>query len=441
MKEDTASKKQQFQTLRGFQDILPDEYDYSTLIKKVARHRLRQAGFRRITTPVMEDTNVFTRGIGHATDIVQKEMFSMESRSGKSMTLKPESTAGIVRAYIEHGMVNLPQPVQLYAIEPHFRYDRPQKGRYRQFHQLDFEVIGSRDSSIDAQVIHLCQVILNDLKIGHHFTLQINTIGTLEVRKAYNEALKNYFYDKKRHLPEEELSRLESNPMRILDSKNEDVQILVSLAPKLEDFLDDVSEKYYQEVKEFLDELEVSYVENKTLVRGLDYYTDTVFEFWDKHEGAQNAVGGGGRYDGLVELLGGRPTPAVGAAFGLERIVAHLKEEHITPPEKDKIYVYVAQLGGEAKKKAMKILAELHDKGIHARGAMGKASMSYQLSIANKFGAPWAILLGEVEVREGTAILRNMVKGTQEVIPMAKVVEKVVKLVGKDNIDLYELGE
>jgi histidyl-tRNA synthetase len=432
---------QKYQTLRGFQDILPDEYDYFTLVKKVARHRLRQAGFRRISTPVLEETGVFTRGVGDTTDIVEKEMFTFQSRSETSMTLKPEGTAGIVRAYIEHSMMNLPQPVQLYCIEPHFRYDRPQKGRYRQFHQVDFEVIGARDASIDAQVILLSWKMLRDLGIGHRFSLQINTIGSAEVRKEYNDALRNYFYGKERHLSDELRHRLEKNPMRILDSKDEDVQILVALAPKLRDFLDDTSLSYYAEIKEFLQELKIPFVENQTLVRGLDYYTDTVFEFWDKNTGAQNAVGGGGRYDGLVELLGGRPTPAVGVAFGIERLVAHMKEENIIPPKKDKIPVFVAQLGGIAKKKAMSLLSELHDQGVHAIGAVGKASMKYQLEMANKFTADWAVLIGEVEVREGRAILRNMNAGTQEIVPFEGVVERIIDLVGKDTLDTYSLGE
>ncbi len=441
MSDDDVVKTQKYQTLRGFHDVLPDEYDFHTLVKKVARHRLRQAGFRRVSTPVMEETGVFIRGVGDTTDIVEKEMFTMTSRSGKSMTMKPESTAGIVRAYIEHGMMNLPQPVQLYYIEPHFRYDRPQKGRYRQFYQLGFEVIGARDASIDAQIILLSYKILSDLKIEHHFSLQLNTLGNLDVRRQYNDALRNYFYGKERHLPEDCLARLEKNPMRILDSKNEDVQILVSMAPKLESFIDKESLEYYTEVKSFLQELEIPYSENTSLVRGLDYYTDTVFEFWDKNQGAQNAIGGGGRYDGLVELLGGRSTPGVGVAFGVERIIDHMLEEGVVPPQKDRVPIFVAQLGGVSKKKAVRILSELHDQGVHARGAMGKASMKHQLEMANKFGVDWAIIIGEVEVRENKAILRNMKEGTQEIVSMDDVIRKTIENVGKDKVDTYALGE
>ena len=439
--DQNQKKPEKLQTLRGFNDILPDEYDYYTLIKKVARHRLRQSGFRRISTPMMEYIDVFARGIGDTSDIVSKEMFTMESRSGKMMALKPEATAGIMRAYLEHGMINLPQPVQLYCIEPHFRYDRPQKGRFRQFHQVDFEVIGARDASIDAQVIHLSYKILEDLNIVNHFSLQINTLGNIEVRKQYNEALRDYFYGKERHLPEQCVAQLDKNPLRILDSKDEDVQILVSMAPKMEDFLDDESRQFYDELKSFLTELNIPFTENKNLVRGFDYYTDTVFEFWDKNQGAQNAIGGGGRYDGLAEIMGGVHTPAMGVAMGVERIIAHLKEEGIVPPEKDKTHVFVAQLGGVAKQKALQLIADLHDRGVHARGAVGKASMKNQLRIADKFGVDWTILVGEVEVRENTAILRNMKAGTQEVMSMDDVVDKVVKIVGEENLDVYNLGE
>ena len=211
-KEIQEKKPKKFQTLRGFQDILPDMQDKFTLIKKAVRHRSRQSGFRRISTPIMEETGVFSRTLGEATDVVSKEMFTMESRSGKSMTLKPEATAGIVRAYIEHGMKSLPQPVQLYSIEPQFRYDRPQKGRYRQFYQCNFEVLGEKDPSIDAQVIHMAWKILEDLGIDDRLDIQINTLGSPEVREKYAEALRDFFYDKKQHLSQESQERLEKKP-------------------------------------------------------------------------------------------------------------------------------------------------------------------------------------------------------------------------------------
>lgn len=435
-------KPKKFQTLRGFQDLLPADHDLYTLIKKSVRHRGRQSGFRRITTPTMEETGVFERGLGESTDVVSKEMFTMESRSGKLMTLKPEATAGIVRAYIEHGMQTLPQPVQLYSIEPQFRYDRPQKGRYRQFHQYDFEVLGERDPSIDAQIIHMSWKILQDLGIEDRLDIQINTLGTPIVRKKYTEALKDFFYDKKQHLSADSQKRLETNPLRILDSKDEDDQILVSMAPKMKDFMDEESTKFYEAVKSYLKELKVPFYENESLVRGLDYYCDTVFEVWDRSLGSQNAVGGGGRYDGLGTVLGSpNPIPAFGCAFGVERVMGHMKDSGIETPNKDGVQVFVAQLGEEAKKKAIKIATELRDMGIHAVGGMGKSSMKAQLKMADKRNAPWAIILGEVEVREEIAILRNMKLGKQHKVEMKDLYKEILSLVGKENLDTYSLGE
>ena len=423
--EDKKPKK--FQTLRGFQDLLPDFQNYYTMIKKSVRHRGRQSGFKRITTPIMEETGVFSRSLGESSDVVSKEMFTMESRSGKLMTLKPEATAGIVRAYIEHGMHTLPQPVQLYSIEPQFRYDRPQKGRFRQFHQADFEVLGIKDASIDAQLIHMSYKILEDLGIADRVDIQINTLGSAENREEYMEALRDFFFDKSQHLSEESQARLEINPLRILDSKDEDDQILVSMAPKLKDFLSEESKAYYETVKEYLRELDVPFYENEGLVRGLDYYCDTVFEIWDKSQGAQNAIGGGGRYDGLAELLGGQPTPGFGFAMGVERIVGHMKDAGIEAESKDTVHFFVAQLGEEGKKKALKIATNLRDLGYNAIGGMGKSSMKAQLKMADRSGARWAIILGEIEVRENKAILRDMHLGKQEIIPLDNIEQTVIQ--------------
>lgn len=440
--EAEAPKPKKIQTLRGFQDFLPDMQDYYTLIKKAVRHRGRQSGFRRITTPVMEETGLFARGLGDETDVVSKEMFTMESKSGKSMTLKPESTAGVVRSYIEHGMQTLPQPVQLYYIEPHFRYDRPQKGRFRQFHQYGFEVLGDRDPSIDAQVIHMVWKILQDLEVDNRLDIQINTLGSTKVRKEYTEALQEFFYDKKRHLSEESQRRLETNPLRILDSKDEDDQMLVSIAPKLHDFLDEESKQFYATVKEYLTALKIPFYENTSLVRGLDYYCDTVFEIWDRSLGAQNAVGGGGRYDGLGEILGSsNPIPAFGCAFGVERVIGHIKESGVEPPSKDSVHVFVAQLGDEAKKESIKVATDLRELGIHTIGGMGKSSMKAQLKIADKLNVPWTIIIGEVEVRENMAIIRDMERGKQEKVSRDNLYNEIMKRVGKENIDTYTLGE
>jgi len=436
-----APKKQKLQTPVGVHDLLPSDHSYFTFIKKVVRHRARQAGFKRITTPIMENTEVFVRGVGDSTDIVGKEMYTFEDKGERSLTLKPEGTAGIVRSYIQHGMKEWPQPVQLYYVEPHFRYDKPQKGRYRQFWQIGFEILGESDPALDAQIIDMANRINEDLGVAHLFTIQLNNIGCPKCRTKYKEDLVNFYVGKERSLCGNCQDRLHSNPLRLLDCKAEDCQILAELAPKFDQYRCDDCSDFHTKLKGFLDELEIEYVENPKLVRGLDYYTGTVFEFWDKTHGAQNAIGGGGRYDGLVELMGGQPTPGSGYAAGIERIIMNMKRENVMIPSKDDIHVFVAQLGDDAKRKCLPLMNKLRDRGVKTVGALGKASMKAQLRLADKFKVPYTLIMGITEVREGVIIIRNMAKGQQETVPMDKVVEKVAKLIGEDNLDTYSPGE
>jgi len=438
---ETQGQKPPFQTPKGVHDILPKDHEYHTFIKKVVRHRCRQAGFRRITTPMFEFTDVFARSIGATSDIVSKEMYTFEDKKGRSLTLKPESTAGVVRAYIQNGMQSMPQPVALYYIEPHFRYDRPQKGRYRQFWQFGFEVIGESDPAIDAQLIYLAWKILDDLGIAQLFSIQLNNIGCAQCRPAYTQVLKDFYYGKERSLCYNCKDRLEKNPLRLLDCKEEDCQILAQIAPKLTDYLCEDCKAFDRDVKEFLEEMKIDYKDNPSLVRGLDYYTKTVFEFWDKTDGAQNAIGGGGRYDGLVELMGGQPTAASGFAAGMDRIIANMKREKIKVPQKDDLHVFVAQLGQEAKKRCLPLIADLRDAGIKTMGALGKGSIKTQLRMADKFNVPYTIILGLTEVREGTAIIRDMKVGSQKTVPFEDAVEEMVALIGEDDLDLYSPGE
>lgn len=426
-----------FQTPKGVHDILPHDHEFHTYIKKIVRHRCRQAGFKRITTPIFEFTEVFKRSVGEATDIVSKEMYTFDDKKGRSLTLKPEGTASICRAYIQHGMQDLPQPVELFYIEPHFRYERPQAGRYRQFWQFGFEVLGEADPALDAQSILLAYRIYQDLGIVDTLKLQVNNIGDLESRKAYAEALKDYYYGKERYLSEEDIERLKKNPIRILDSKNEDTMILNQSAPKFSDFISAESQAYHAEVLEYLTDLGIEYTENETLVRGLDYYSQTVFEFWDLKKGAQNSVGGGGRYDGLMELLGGPPTPAIGFAMGIERVIAQMKRNKVRVPSKDQLHVFVAQLGREAKKVCLPLINELRESGVRTMGALGKGAIRNQLKIADRFKAPFCVLIGLTEVRDGTAIIRDMTIGSQKTVKMENVVEEVIKRIGEKNLDFY----
>lgn len=435
-------KQAKLQLPKGVHDILPEEHQFFTMVKKVVRHRARQSGFRRISTPVFEHTDVFQRGIGTGTDIVEKEMFTFTNKAGeKSYSLKPEGTAGVIRAYLEHGMASDPQPVQLYYIEPHFRYDQPQKGRYRQFHQFGFELIGESDAALDAQVINLAHKINQDLEIADRLTLQINSIGCKKCRGQYTEDLKNFYYGKERSLCSNCNNRLEKNPLRLLDCKEEDCQILAKMAPKIDKALCPECKEYHAEVLDFLDELGIKYVKNTNLVRGLDYYNRTVFEFWDQHEGAQNAIGGGGRYDDLVEIMGGVPTPAVGYAAGLERVIAHMKAKGIKPIHKDKIQVFVAQLGLIAKKRSLSLVDQLRDRGVHVLGAHGKGSIKAQMRMADRFDADWTLLLGQIEVQEGTIIVRNMKKGSQEIMPYDEVIDEIINRIGPENLDKTTIWE
>lgn len=434
-----------FRTPKGTNDVLPEDHQYMTYIKKAVRHRARQAGFKRIDTPMFEYRGVFERGIGEHTDIVEKELFSVsgkkDTEENAEFALRPEFTAGICRSYIEHGMHQLPQPVQFYAIGQCFRHDRPQKGRFRQFHQFDFEIIGLKDPSLDAQLIHVITKVFSDIKILNRLKLQINNIGTPESRKEFLQALKDYFIGKERHLPELDQTRLASNPLRLLDSKEEDTQLLLKNAPKLSQFLTEESKTYHATLLEYLDELKIAWTENPSLVRGLDYYTQTVFEFWDEHTGAQNAVGGGGRYDGLIELLGGHPTPGTGFAGGIERIIWHMKEAGIKVPNKDQVDVFVAQLGPDAKKNCLTLIAGLRELGVHTVGALGEGSLKSQLRLADKFEAPYALLIGSMEVKRNTIILRNMHKGEQKEIPYDQAVGTVIEIFGKGNLDTYTLRD
>ncbi len=432
-----------YQTPKGVHDILPEDHEYFTYIKKVVRHRARQHGFRRISTPTFEFTDVFTRSIGDATDVVSKEMYTFKDRKGRSLTLRPECTAGVVRSYIQHNMQTLPQPVELYYIEPNFRYDRPQKGRYRQFWQFGLEVIGESDSAIDAQIIYCFYEILKDLGVADQFALQINSIGcsAKNCRPKFITDLQNYYIGKERNLCEECRYRLTKNPLRLLDCKKEDCMILAKLAPQMRNYLCEECKEFHDELLKLLKGLGMTYTENDKLVRGLDYYTKTVFEFWDKSQGAQNAIGGGGRYDGLVEIMGGQPTPAVGFAAGMERIIENMKACGVKVPTKDDLHVFVAQLGFNAKQKALLLMRELREVGIKTVGALGKGAIKNQLRVADRFQVPYCVIMGITEVRDGTAIIRDMKRGSQKIVKYENVVEEVKALIGEDRLDTYSPGE
>lgn len=412
--------------LRGFRDVLPEEQGRWNLVRDEVRRLAESYTFDRIDLPILERADLFQRTIGKTTDIIEKEMYIFTDPSNRSVALRPEATASAARAYIEHGMLDRPQPVKLWYMGPMFRHDRPQAGRFRQFNQVGFEVFGAPDAIIDAQLILIGKKIFEAL--GLDVQVQINSIGTPECRHAYLTELVAYFRQYRNKLSEDDKRRLQKNPLRLLDSKEEETMKLLEGAPQILNWLDEKSKEHFMKVIEFLDEVEIPYVLNPYLVRGLDYYTHTVFEFTsagDVGEKAQSALGGGGRYDGLVGLLGGRPTPACGFALGMERIVRSLADKGVNPPQFPQPQVFFAQLGDGARRVGLRVFEEFRKNGVSVTEAVGKNSLKAQLEVANKMGVYLTLILGQKEVLDGTIILRDMDSGAQETIDIKKIVSVV----------------
>lgn len=421
--------KQKFQSIRGMYDLLPEQMAQYDFLYELFRRQCETAGFGHIEPPLLEETAVFTRGVGSDTDIVSKEMYSFEDRSGNAMTLRPEMTAGVARAFIEHGMSSRPQPVKLYSYGPVFRYDRPQAGRQRQFNQLNAEVLGEGSSSIDAQVIMMALRIYRQLGL-RQVSLQVNSIGDAACRPKYKKALVEYLESHAKQLAEVDRERLATNPLRVLDSKEERTRAVVADAPQVLNYLCDACQTHFAGVLEYLDDLDIAYELSPQLVRGLDYYTRTVFEFYGEREGAQSAFGGGGRYDLLVETLGGQPTPAVGFAIGAERLLLELEAEGIKL-EADRVKgVYVASLGENARLAAFRLIERLLEGSVSATGAVDRDGIGAQLGRADKLGVPYAVIIGQKEVLDGTALLRDMTSGAQETLKQDQVVTELRRRFG-----------
>ena len=422
--------------LRGFRDIMPDEQGKWNLVRDSIRRLADAYSFDRIDLPILERADLFLRTLGKGTDVVEKEMYVFTDPSNRSVALRPEATASAARAYINHGMLDRPQPVKLWYLGPMFRHDRPQAGRYRQFYQVGFESLGVEEPIVDAQLVVIAMQIFKEL--GLDVKVEINSIGTSECRKAYVAELVAYFRQHRAKLSEDDKRRLQKNPMRLLDSKEEATRELLKAAPQILDYLDEKSKEHFMKVLEFLEEMEIPYVLIPYLVRGLDYYSHTVFEFVladDQGEGSQAALGGGGRYDGLVELLGGRPTPACGFALGIERIVRALEAKGINPPERRAAVVFFAQLGDAARRVGLKVFEEFRQSGIPVAEAFGKNTLKSQLEAANKLGVPITLILGQKEVLDGTIIVRDMESGAQEIVDIKKAVSIVQRKLSTAPID------
>ncbi|MBI5370040.1 histidine--tRNA ligase [Candidatus Uhrbacteria bacterium] len=431
--EEGKKSKSGPELLRGFRDILPEEQGRWSFVRDTVRSLAQAYTFDRIDLPILERSDLFQRTIGKGTDIIEKEMYVFTDPSNRSVALRPEATASAARAYIEHGMLDRPQPVKLWYLGPMFRHDRPQAGRFRQFYQAGFEVFGGEEPIIDAQLILIGKKIFETL--GIDVQVQINSIGTPECRQAYLTELVSYFRQFRNKLPDDDKRRLQKNPLRILDSKEEVTLGLLEGAPQILDWLDEKSKEHFMKTLEFLDEVEVPYVLNPYLVRGLDYYTHTVFEFLsaqDEGDKAQTALGGGGRYDGLVGLLGGRPTPACGFALGIDRIARALADKNINPPPFPQPQVFFAQLGDAARRVGLRLYEEFRVAGVPVAEAAGKNALKSQLEVANKLGVKLTLILGQKEVLDGTIIIRDMESGAQETIDSKKIVSIVQRKLGGD---------
>ena len=419
------SKK--IQAIRGMNDLLPADSNIWSFLDSTISNLLISYGYKYCRTPNVESTETFSRAIGEVTDIVEKEMYTWKDNNGDSLTLRPEGTAGVVRMMIEH---NLPREgiQKVYYNGPMFRHERPQKGRYRQFHQVGAEVFGASDAKIDAELISITHSLWK--KLGIDAVLEINSLGSAESRATYRETLTEYFNDNKDQLDEDSLRRLTTNPLRILDSKNKDLESLISSAPKMIDHLDDDSNHHFNALKKYLESLNILYKVNPKLVRGLDYYNQTVFEWISNDLGSQGTICGGGRYDGLVEKMGGSPTPAIGFAMGLERI-ALLIEDKSDQLISKRPHLYFASIGDSARIESMilskKILETLPN--ITITNDLGIGNLKSQMKKANKSEADFAMILGEEELLEGLISIKPLKgQGVQQSIKLEGIIHHLQEI-------------
>lgn len=409
------------QAIRGMNDYLPADTALWQRIEGVLKQTLASYGYSEIRLPLVEQTPLFKRAIGEVTDVVEKEMYTFDDRNGESLTLRPEGTAGCVRAGIEHGLL-YNQEQRLWYMGPMFRYERPQKGRYRQFYQIGVEVFGLQGPDIDAELIMLNARWWKALGISEHVRLELNSIGSLDARAHYRDALVAFLEQHKDVLDEDCKRRMYSNPMRVLDSKNPDVQQLLNDAPQLGDYLDDESREHFSGLCALLDDAGISYTVNQRLVRGLDYYNRTVIEWVTDSLGSQGTVCGGGRYDGLVEQLGGRATPAVGFAMGMERLVLLVQAVNPEFEPTSNVDVYVIASGQGVQSAAMQLAEKLRDEAPELRlmTNFGGGNFKKQFARADKWGARVALVLGEDEVKAGQVVIKDLRRGEQQTLDQAE---------------------
>jgi histidyl-tRNA synthetase len=412
---------ERFKAPRGTFDVLPEQEPVRRRIHSASQRALEAAGYGRIDTPVFEDTDLFARGVGESTDIVQKQMFTFTDQGGRSLTLRPEATASICRAYLEHGMQKRAQPVKLWTAGPYFRHERPQAGRYRQFTQVDAEAIGSDSPLVDAEMITLANDILAALDI-EGVRLLLGSLGTPATRTAYLDELRDYLRSHEADLSEEVRDRIDANPLRAFDADHEGTRKVMADAPRLLDRLDPEDRVHFEQVREHLDANGVAYELDPTLVRGLDYYTRTVFEFDCERLGAQSGIGGGGRYDGLIEQLGGQPTPGCGWALGVDRVALALEQrrEEGEPAEPARDGVFVVA-GDDQRPGALALVTELRRGGVPADLDLAGRATKGQMKQADRVGARFALILSS----DGGATLRDMTSGEEREVDPSRVAEEI----------------
>ena len=407
-----------YQAVRGTSDILPEEQAYWRYVEQRAVDACRLYGYQRIDSPTFEEVGLFTRSVGQGTDIVEKEMYTFDDKGGKKITLRPEGTASVCRAYLEHGLHNLPQPVKLYYLASIFRYERPQAGRLREHHQFGCEAIGDDDPALDAEVINMAWHFFRSLNL-QNLSLQLNSIGCKQCRPNYLTVLKEYYSAiSAEGLCRDCHSRLSRNPLRLLDCKESSCQSLARSAPRSVDHLCPQCQTHFKQLNTYLELIEIPFTVNHRLVRGLDYYTRTVFEVQPGGGGAQSTLGGGGRYDDLIEELGGKPTPAIGFAAGIERVILNLKQQEIPIPTPSASQVFIAYTGDDARDESLKLAARLRQAGISTIAATGNKSLKAQMRQANALGVHYTVIIGDDEVRTGSVTVRDMANARQQTVPI-----------------------
>ncbi|MEA3449736.1 MAG: histidine--tRNA ligase [Patescibacteria group bacterium] len=440
-KKITKRKKHQARRLRGMKDVLFEEYEYYKILIQKAQDLAETYGFKRIETPVIELATLYERATGKDADIVSKEMYSFVDKSGERVALRPEATPGLVRAYNEHGMSDLPQPVKMFWLGSLFRHEKPQSGYYRQHTQFDLEIFGEESSIAEVQLILIAYNFFSELQID--VQVQINSIGDKDDRTEYLEKLVEFYKErgKRSKLCNDCKRRFLKDPLRLLDCKEEVCREVREGAPQIVDFLSDTARDHFIKVLEYLDELEIPYNLNPHLVRGLNYYNRTVFEFTpvmdedDERSSSkrQASLGGGGRYDELVEHMGGKPTPSCGFGLGLERVVKRIKEKNIPLKNEHKNIIFLAQLGEQARQKVFVMFEEMRRSGYCVRQSFTEDSLKVQLEEANRIKARYTFILGQKELLDGTIILRDMESGTQEVIGQKKMLEDLNRRLQNEN--------